>query len=182
MLWLFLPCWPVCNLLVHPVLGVQSEHGAHAGNHGWGGVAGTAGGLHFVGSSSRQEGEQSSKQRLLVIQILSLCAGHSGWQLLVVHHHHQLVEAQLEGDEGLWLASYMMQTVVGLMAPAVLVHLPTEGGRQCGQDDISPRHGPVLCTLPQLPLCIAVNRLLQLILDLVDMLHLLFPVPMQLGS
>ena len=54
--------------------------------------------------------ENSLPNRLLVIQIIGLHTGDGGWQLLVVPHHHQLVEAQLERDEGLWL-----HTLAGLV-------------------------------------------------------------------
>jgi hypothetical protein len=108
------------------------------------------------------------------IQILSLHAGHGGWQLLLVPHHYHLDEAQLERNEGLWLQT-LMQTVIGLMAQVGLP-VPTPCTRylsisllreEDNVDRIISAPAMVLSSALFLSsLCLAAEWLLQILLDL----------------
>ena len=42
---------------------------------------------------------QPREQRLLIVQLLTLSAGDSGWQLFMIPHHHQLAEPILERNQ-----------------------------------------------------------------------------------
>ena len=100
-----LPVRPECNVWMHPVLCLQSED--RTPGHQWRSVTST---VTMITGSSGQVADKSPKQGLLILKIPRLVADHRGLELLVVPHHHQLTEAESEGNQRLRL-----HTLTGLL-------------------------------------------------------------------
>ena len=89
------PVWPESDIRVHPVLSAESENWRAKVFHG----RRVAGCLHPSLLTHRQAGDESREERLLLVQLPGGVAEDCRLELLMISHHHQLPEAQLQGDQ-----------------------------------------------------------------------------------